>query len=298
MISIAMATYNGAQYIQEQIESIQRQTIQDFELIICDDGSTDNTCDIINQLQKNDNRIRLIKNEHSLGFKNNFLKAISLCRGEFVALSDQDDVWYENHLSILYSAIQNSGKSLAVGDADMVDSELRPLGLTNFHWMSFDRRDANEMEMVDSIALWRGMLTGMNMMFTKKMYNMILQMPKDCLYHDVWISLLACFFGGVIIVDKSISAYRRHGKNVTIHIKNNRHNRLRSIIGHCLRVKNQNDRMSAIDRIEDIARENKVILNSHFYTLKSVIKRRTSAFGRILNLWYEIRNIKQVYMIK
>ena len=81
MISIAMATYNGAQYIQEQIESIQRQTIQDFELIICDDGSTNNTCDIINQLQKNDNRIRLIKNEHSLGFKNNFLKAISLCRG-------------------------------------------------------------------------------------------------------------------------------------------------------------------------------------------------------------------------
>ena len=298
MISIAMATYNGAKYIQEQIESILRQTIQDFELIICDDCSTDDTCDIIYQLQKKDNRIRLIKNEYSLGFKNNFLKAISLCKGEYIALSDQDDVWYENHLSILYSAIQSSGKALAVGDADMVDSELLPLGLTNFHWMSFDRRDANEMEMVDSIALWRGMLTGMNMMFTQKLYNMILQMPKDSLYHDVWISLLACFFGGVIIVDKPISAYRRHGKNVTGHIKNNRHNRLRSIIGHCLRVRNQNDRMSAMNKIEEIAIENEIILNPHFYTLKRVIKRRTSVLGRIFNLLYEIRKIKQVYMIK
>ena len=298
MISIAMATYNGAKYIREQIESIQRQTIQDFELVICDDCSTDDTCDIIHQFQQGDNRIRLIKNEHSLGFKNNFLRAISLCKGECIALSDQDDVWYDDHLSTLYTAIQNSGKSLAVGDADMVDSELHPLGLTNFHWMSFDRRNANEMEMVDSIALWRGMLTGMNMMFTRQLYNMILKMPEDCLYHDVWISLLACFFGGVIIVDKPISAYRRHGRNVTGHLKNNRHSRLRSIIGHCLRSQNQRDRMSAMDRIEVIASDNNVNLNTHFYTLKRVIERRESVWGRIFNILYEIRNIKQVYMIK
>ena len=127
---------------------------------------------------------------------------------------------------------------------------------------------------------------------------MVLQMPNNCLYHDVWISLLACFFGGITIVDKPISAYRRHGQNVTQHLKNNRHNRLRSIIGHCLRVQNQNDRMSAMIKIEDMARENDVAINPHFYTLKKVIRRRKSVWGRMLNLMYEIRNIKQVYMIK
>lgn len=298
MISIALATYNGGRYIREQIESIQRQTIQDFELIICDDCSKDNTCAIIEEMCMTDARIKLYKNNSSLGFKKNFEKAISLCNGEFIALSDQDDVWYECHLSELLSALKESKKALAAGDANMVDSNLSPIGLTNFRWMSFDNLDADEMEMADSIALWRGMLSGMNMMFTKELKRLMLPFPEKCNYHDVWISLLACFCGGVCIVDKPISSYRRHESNVTIGLKNSRHPRLRSLLGHALRVYNQEDRMSALDRIEKISVDEHLDLDPHFYTLKKVVERRSDFRGRLMNVFYEIENAKRIYTMK
>ena len=298
MISIAMATYNGEKFIKEQIKSIQRQIIQDFELVICDDCSNDETCTIIEEFCRSDKRIRLYKNEYSLGFKKNFAKAISLCKGDFIALSDQDDVWYENHLSELCSVLITSGKSLAVCDSDMVDSDCKPLNMTNFNWMSFDRVNASELEMADSITLWRGMLTGMNMMFTKEFKKILLPMPDGCNYHDVWISLLACFIGGICIINKPLSAYRRHGFNVTTNIKNKRHSRFRSLIGHLLRVCNQEDRMSAIKRIEEIALTGNYDIDPHFYELNRVVSRRVNFFGRFANLFYEIKNFKSIYMVK
>ena len=91
MISIAMATYNGAKYLREQIDSILAQTIQDFELVVCDDCSSDDTWDILKQYSDADKRIKVFRNESNMGFKRNFEKAMSLCGGDYIALSDQDD---------------------------------------------------------------------------------------------------------------------------------------------------------------------------------------------------------------
>ena len=95
MISIVMATYNGETYIREQINSILNQTISDFELIICDDCSKDSTVEIIKRYKDKDKRITLVENEKNLGFKKNFEKAISYCKGDFIAFCDQDDIWTE-----------------------------------------------------------------------------------------------------------------------------------------------------------------------------------------------------------
>ena len=121
MISIAMATYNGDKYIKEQIDSILNQTIQDFEIVICDDCSTDGTVRILHEYAKNDKRFHIYQNEDNLGFKKNFEKAITLCQGEYIALSDQDDIWMPNHLELLKNAIK--GKVLSCGNADLIDKD-------------------------------------------------------------------------------------------------------------------------------------------------------------------------------
>ena len=93
LISIAMTSYNGEKYIREQLDSILTQTYGNFELIICDDRSKDSTVEIIKDYCIKDSRIKLYVNEKNLGFKKNFEKAISLCKGEYIALSDQDDIY-------------------------------------------------------------------------------------------------------------------------------------------------------------------------------------------------------------
>src|SRR5690554_1467232 len=108
MISIALASYNGEKYIKEQLDSILNQTIQDFEIVVCDDASTDNTWEILQQYEAKDKRFKIFRNEQNLGFKKNFEKAISHCKGEYIALSDQDDIWIENHLELLFNHIQEN----------------------------------------------------------------------------------------------------------------------------------------------------------------------------------------------
>ena len=112
MIGIAMTTYNGEKYLKEQIDSILNQTVSDFELIVCDDVSSDSTMDILNDYAEKDDRVHVFRNEENLGFLKNFEKAIRICldRGaEYVALSDQDDVWMKNHLEVLLNTISSGG---------------------------------------------------------------------------------------------------------------------------------------------------------------------------------------------
>lgn len=112
MTGIAMTTYNGEKYLKEQIDSILNQTVSDFELIVCDDVSSDSTMDILNDYAEKDDRVHVFRNEENLGFLKNFEKAIRICldRGaEYVALSDQDDVWTENHLEVLLNTISSGG---------------------------------------------------------------------------------------------------------------------------------------------------------------------------------------------
>ena len=100
MISIAMTTYNGARFVESQINSILNQTIADIEIIICDDNSMDDCVEIIQKIQTRDTRVKLIQNKEKIGVVRNFEKAIAACQGSFIALCDQDDVWSPNKLEV------------------------------------------------------------------------------------------------------------------------------------------------------------------------------------------------------
>jgi len=92
-LSVALCTYNGEKFIEQQINSILNQSISIDEIVICDDQSTDKTVEILKKLQSEHKAIVVIENEINLRSTKNFEKAISLCTGDFIFLSDQDDVW-------------------------------------------------------------------------------------------------------------------------------------------------------------------------------------------------------------
>ncbi len=101
LVSVAMCTYNGERFLAQQLDSIINQTYTNIEIVICDDGSTDKTIQMIQEYQKKFATIKLYQNKTNLGFVQNFAKAISLTTGDYVATSDQDDIWLKNKIEIL-----------------------------------------------------------------------------------------------------------------------------------------------------------------------------------------------------
>src|SRR4029077_8380451 len=108
-LSIAMCTYNGARFLPEQLESIAAQTRLPDELVVCDDGSADESAEIVRNFGKNAPfPVRLELNEKNLGATKNFEKAIGLCQGDLISLADQDDVWKPQKLSKLWLVFQEN----------------------------------------------------------------------------------------------------------------------------------------------------------------------------------------------
>lgn len=214
MISIAMTTYNGSKYISEQIKSIQNQTISDFELIICDDCSSDDTVKIINEFQKKDSRISLHCNAHNLGFKKNFEQAVKLCHGDYIALCDQDDVWTDNHLEILLSGI---GDNLVIsGNNELVDQNLNSLHKDFFSSNLFSlKKYPVPDKILKKILLSGNCFQGASMLLKKEIIPIYLPIPETIKYHDSWLSALACSLNSFTVTNSIVTKYRQHQAQVT-----------------------------------------------------------------------------------
>ena len=104
-ISVAMASYNGEKYIKEQIRSILENLDEHAELVISDDGSTDETVAIVKEMARNDKRVKLIFGPGK-GIKKNFEYAIANCTGEYIFLSDQDDIWAKNKVKVVMQTFE------------------------------------------------------------------------------------------------------------------------------------------------------------------------------------------------
>lgn len=123
MISVALCTYNGAQYIKEQVKSILNQTLPVDEIVVCDDGGNDETLTIIEGLQSStDTIIRIYRNEKKLGVCANFQQAINLCRGDIIFLADQDDIWHREKVSTIVNYMQDHPSTeVLFTDACLID---------------------------------------------------------------------------------------------------------------------------------------------------------------------------------
>jgi len=209
IVSIAMATYNGEKFLKEQLDSILNQTYKNLELIICDDCSTDNTINIIKDFQKKDRRIKLYQNKQQLGVLKNFEKAISLCSGEYIAISDQDDIWVANKIEIMLSEIEEN--ILIYHDDLLID---RSGNLIHNSFFESNEIFINK-EHKTKALIFDNWISGHASMFSSLLKKDILPIPCEMEHYDMWIAIVASKVGKIKYLNKQLVLWRQHGTNTS-----------------------------------------------------------------------------------
>jgi len=204
LTSIAMATYNGEKYLREQLDSIYAQTYKNIEVIVCDDCSSDKTVEILKEYSERFG-LKYFINEKNLGYVKNFEKAISLCNGEYIALSDQDDIWLENKLDILLNEIDDN--LLIHSDCELIDEFGNSLQL---HWKS----EINSHKNFEDF-LFSNLVTGCTILFKKGLLKGIAAFPDGLAYHDWYLGILAAKEKKIKYLNKSLIQYRQHSHQDT-----------------------------------------------------------------------------------
>lgn len=199
MISVCIATYNGERFIREQIDSILRQLSSDDEIIVSDDGSTDNTVSIINSID--DKRIRVIEGPRKQSPTSNFECALKASKGDFIFMSDQDDVWKPNKVKICMEWLQRY--DCVVSDAEVTDSSLNPLYPSLYAIMQVRQGRIYN-------TIWKNGYTGCCMAFRRNVLEASLPFPKDIPMHDIWIGNVAAYKYNVKFIPDTLIYFRRH----------------------------------------------------------------------------------------
>jgi len=204
MISVCLATYNGEKFINEQINSILQQLNTHDELIISDDGSLDETLSIIEKFS--DPRITVHRNNFHCPVRN-FEYLIGKAKGDFIFLSDQDDVWATDKVRIFVQYFHNNpGVSLILSDIQIIDKEGFSVD-KKFYTKGFRKG------LIQNILI--NNFIGCSMAFRKDLLSKVLPFPDKTPMHDWWIGLCAILFSKVLFVDNKLTFYRRHDSNVT-----------------------------------------------------------------------------------
>jgi glycosyltransferase involved in cell wall biosynthesis len=209
LISVCIPTFNGALFIQEQLLSILRQIDNNSEIIISDDNSTDETIEKIMALD--DPRIKITRNENQPGPVYNMENALKLAKGELIFLSDQDDIWFPDKISVMTPFLENY--DLVISDAIVIDiagNILYPsFYVPNYSGKGFFRNWVNNS------------FLGCCMAFNRNILNYVLPFPRNIAMHDIWIGLNSALVGRYCFLPQPLIYYRRHGKNATISFKLN-----------------------------------------------------------------------------
>lgn len=214
-ISIALCTYNGAKYLREQLESYVKQTKLPDELVIGDDCSTDETVEIIEEFKQNAPfPVHLNINEKNLGSTKNFERTILRCSGDIIFLSDHDDIWLPEKISVMEKILtENPDVGLVFSDAALIDKQgkLLKCNLWDFTFTKIDQKSVirgNSLE----VMLRHNVVTGATIAFRSELialFTPITIIIPDVI-HDGWIALISSIHSKIIFVDKRLIYYRQH----------------------------------------------------------------------------------------
>lgn len=215
MISVVMCTYNGENYLSEQLDSILNQTIKPDEIIVCDDCSKDRTCEILNNYKQkinNDDIIfKVYINDRNIGFIKNFYKALLKASGDIIFLSDQDDLWNENKIEIMIKIMDEHKEGLLFfHNAELVDKNANEFGKT--FWETLDFQYEEFVSKNYSQLLKHNVVQGSSSVIKKTLLSYIYPIPQN-VYHDEWLAGIAAINGALYAVPKCLMKYRQTGAN-------------------------------------------------------------------------------------
>lgn len=216
-IDVVMATYNGASYIRQQIDSILAQECRSLRLIIRDDGSTDATVDILaSYAREYPGIIQLLPPDKNLGVKMNFSRLLEHTSADYVFFSDQDDVWDNDKIAKSLEKMNELERMHGKGTPLLVHTDLKvvdhDLSLISPSFWSYAALDPFNGKTLNRL-LMQNVVTGCAAMVNRPLLERALPIPEYCVMHDWWVALVAASFGAVEPLPKSTIAYRQHGNN-------------------------------------------------------------------------------------
>lgn len=212
MISVCIATYNGKDYILDQLDSILREIPLDAEVLICDDNSSDDTVALVAGV--NDSRIRLLRNNTNLGYVRNYERLIAAASGEYIFLSDQDDVWPSGRVSLMLGAMNRTNSSVVVGGMELFEHDV---GLRRASPLFSSHCDKTSWVNILGVFMgWKSLpYFGCCMLISKDLKAKILPFRSASISHDIWIALISNIEGKVCHLVEVVTYRRIHGSNVT-----------------------------------------------------------------------------------
>jgi glycosyltransferase involved in cell wall biosynthesis len=205
--SVAMATYNGAKYIRQQLLSIAHQTKLPSELVVSDDASSDDTLEIISQFAEDAPfAVRIISNPANIGYVRNFGIALAKCTGDIVFLSDQDDFWWPEKIETMMSWFaEHDEAELLIHDLKFCSEDLTSTSETKMQRM----RRLHDVE--------RDYVVGMATAIRSRFLKQCLPIPEEPgLTHDRWLHMCAESVDRKRLLPAVLALHRRHATNVTI----------------------------------------------------------------------------------
>ncbi len=228
LVSIALCTYNGGKHLREQLDSLVSQSYPNLEIIIVDDCSSDDTPRILNDYEERFASISIFYNEHNLGYVKNFEHAITLCKGEYIALCDQDDIWSTDKIEIQINGIGDH--ALSYHSSLLIDEDGNTLGrdITSIFNL-YEGKSPHPF-------LFFNCVSGHSLVFHRRLLDDILPFHEKY-FHDWWIALIATERGGIKLADGNLVKYRQHANSST----------------DILRVRNKEPRIEKFFTIEKLA---------------------------------------------
>lgn len=302
MISVAMTTYNGEKYIRKQIESILNQSMKVDEIIVCDDGSTDKTLEILQEYP-----ITVYKNKKNLGYRLNFKKAMSLCTHEYTFLCDQDDIWETDKVKTMIEIMQKHPNIHVLASSfkyiDSKDDLIHMKPKRNFSNNNLYPKPVKFEALVPvqfDEFLPMNYFQGCSLVLDKWIKNLALNNFDARLPHDWLISMIASSYQGMFFLNKSLFKYRLHDNNSigVEYLTQSTSEHIQKASSTKLRMQNANNALIVLEDIEKanssfyqsrqeefkklkqfLILHNKNLENKNFWGL---LKQNTSPFYRLI----------------
>ncbi|MEB0273979.1 glycosyltransferase family 2 protein [Cryobacterium sp. 5B3] len=240
-VSVALCTFNGSAFIEEQLVSVLEQSEPPAEIVVSDDSSNDSTLAVVSRVFGDWRtrhpgvplELKILRNPVGLGVVANFEQALGACTGDLLALCDQDDRWHPRRLERMAREFERRPSlTLLHSDARLIDGDGQPLGLTLFQTLGV----TDAVKRVEhggrafELLLRRNIVTGATTMLRRALFERSRPFP-DAWVHDEWLAMTAAIGGGVDVLDEELVDYRQHGGNqigVTTLDINGRAGRLRA----------------------------------------------------------------------